>query len=383
MKPAARNGGAPHVPPWFDVGVHRVQLLRDGVEAFPAMLEAIRGATREVLLEMYWIGDDECGLRFRDALVERARAGVVVRVVWDSLGSLTMSRGFWEPLVRAGGEAHEFHPILPLARELSLERIERRDHRKLLVVDDTIGFTGGINLSKEWLPLEEGGSGWRDDAVAVVGPAASELRSLFYETWRRAARKRGPRDVPPIPRRRSRFVWVLANDRKRRRGIRREYLARIGSARKSVDIANSYFVPDSGVRRALLAAVDRGVRVRLLLPARGDVAAVQFAAESLYDAFLRRGVHIYALAGPILHSKTAIVDDEFCTIGSYNLDHRSWRKNLEVNLAVEDAAFARHVRTWFDRDVARAVPVDLATWRERSRIKKGLEQVAFALRKLW
>ena len=370
---------APREPPWFDVGADSVQLLRDGAEAYPAMLGAIAAAEREVLLEMYWISADACGQRFRDALAERARAGVTVRVIYDSLGSLGTSARWWQPLVDAGGEVREYHALFPLQR-IHLDHIELRDHRKLLVVDGAIAVTGGINIGMQWVPIDEGGDGWRDDAVATRGPCAAELRSLFYETWHRMRGER-PRDVPPFPRRRTRPVWVLANYRLRRRSIRREYLVRIAKATRTVDIANPYFVPDSGVRRALFDAVGRGVRVRVIVPVRGDVPIVQFAVEALFDQLLRHGVEVYAHPPPVLHAKTAIVDEEFATIGSYNLDQRSLRKNLEVNLAVEDAAFARHVRAWFDHDIARAERIDLSSWRQRGAARRGVEWFAFACRR--
>jgi cardiolipin synthase len=368
--------------PWFGVGADSVRLLRDGVQAFPAMLEAIARAEKEVLLEMYWIGADSCGESFRDALTERARAGVKVKVIYDAVGSLGLTESFWQPLRDAGGDVREYHSLFPLAQSFQANRIEQRDHRKLLVADSTVAFTGGINLGDAWLPVNQGGEGWRDDAVAVKGPAVEEFRALFYETWRRITRQPRPRDVPGFPRQRTRPVWVLANNWRRRRSIRREYVVRIGHARESVDIANSYFVPDGGVRRALFRAVARGVRVRILVPARGDVPIVQFAVEALFEQLLRHGVEVYALPGPILHSKIAIVDD-FATVGSYNLDERSWRKNLEVNLAVEDPAFARHLRHWYEYDLSQAMKIDLSTWRQRSTIRRGMEWMAFTMRKFW
>jgi cardiolipin synthase len=345
------------------------------------MLEAIRAAKREVLMEMYWIGADACGLSFRDALVDRARAGVSVRVVWDPLGSLTTPNSWWDPLREAGGEVAEYHGLLAFARDFKFRRLEHRDHRKMIVVDGEQGFVGGINLSIEWLPPTEGGGGWRDDAIAVRGPAATDLRALFYETWRRMTRRR-PADVMPFTVRRSQPVWVLANNWRRRRAIRREYLFRIRHAKHSVDIANSYFIPDSAVRRALYKAVARGARVRVLVPAHGDVPIVQYAVESLFDPLLKHGIEVYSLGGPMLHCKTAVIDD-FTTIGSYNLDERSWRKNLEVNLAVEDAAFADHVRQSFDVDISNSVRMDLTTWGKRGALRKSIEAVSFAMRKLW
>jgi cardiolipin synthase len=347
------------------------------------MLAAILGAESEILLEMYWIGTDRVGERFREALAAKAKEGVSVRVIYDALGSLGVNIDWWNELSDAGGDVREYHSIAPFDPAFRWDRVEQRDHRKLLVVDGEMGFTGGINLGLQWASVEEGGAGWRDDMVQVRGPVAQEIRSLFYRTWRRVSRIPPPRDVARLPKRRTRHVWMLASQRRYRRSIHREYLVRIGNARSSVDIANSYFVPDRSVRAALFRAVARGVRVRVLLPSRSDVAIVQFAAEALFDTLLRHGVELYAFPGTMLHSKTAIIDEYFCTIGSYNLDERSWRKNLEINIAVEDRAFAQHVRDWFEHDLEKAERFSLRSWRARPFARRGAEWVAWALRELW
>lgn len=367
----------------FRAGADDVSLLRDGLRAFPAMLDAIAAAKREVLLEMYWIGDDACGRRFLEALTSRAQAGVRVRVVYDAVGSLGLRDDFFGRLVAAGGEVLVWHALSPVRTAFSLANLEARDHRKLLVVDGAVAFTGGINLAAPWLPESEGGAGWRDDVIMVRGPTAEELRSIFYETWRKKPFAVVPSDVKPLPKRRARPVWVLANQFGRRRNIRREYLVRIANARSSVDLANSYFIPNRSVRGALFRAVSRGVRVRVLVPSQSDVPIVQQAVESLFDLLLSNGVEIYAMSGRVLHAKTAIIDERFTMIGSYNLDFRSWVKNLEANVAVEDEAFARFARAWFDEDCRRAARIDLETWRRRPARKRVLEWSSFALRRLW
>jgi cardiolipin synthase len=277
----------------------------------------------------------------------------------------------------------EVHPLSPLRRDFRIHLVEERNHRKVLVVDRRLGFTGGINLSLEWLPEDQGGRGWRDDNIAVDGPAAEELRTLFYRTRRRLVHGPLPADVLPLPRDHARPVWVLASRALPKRLVHREYVTRIRAARTRIDLANSYFVPDRRVRLALARAVARGVRVRVLVPERGDVPIVHFAVEAMFDTLVRRGIEVYAMPGPMLHAKTAIIDDEFTTIGSYNLDERSWRKNLEVNLAVLDPAFARYVRSWFEHDVSRSKRIDLATWRTRPWTRMGAEWVALTFRKLW
>jgi cardiolipin synthase len=382
-----------HLGPWFKVGTDEVRLLRDGAEAFPAMLAAIASAKREILLEMYWVGPDAVGTKFRQALVERARAGVIVRVIYDAVGSLAITPSFWDSLVRAGGEVREYHPLSPLKPAFDFSRIEERDHRKILVIDGIRGFTGGLNLARQWLPIEHGGEGWRDDMIEVVGHASRELRTLFYKTWRRVGFRNFrqdplgalslPNDLVPLSKRPTGKVYVLASLRRSRRNLRREYLSRLNHAQKSIEIANSYFIPDRHVRSALYRAALRGVRVRILVPSKSDVAIVQFALEALYESLMRNGVEMYCHSGPMMHAKTAIIDDRHASIGSYNLDERSQTKNLEVNVAVDDEAFATHVRKWFDRDVERAIKLDLYEWRARPLVRRGFEYMAYALRKLW
>jgi cardiolipin synthase A/B len=377
------NADGPKAAPWFDVGDDSVRLLRDGEQAFPAMLETIAGAEREVLLEMYWIGEDAVGERFREALAARARAGVKVRVIYDAVGSLACTPAWWRPLTQAGGRAVAYHSISPFDARFRFDRIGRRDHRKMLIVDGVHGFGGGINLAAKWLPVAEGGAGWRDDAIQVHGAATAELRALFYRTWRKLTRERPPLDVRPLSRKSSRPVRVLVSQWKTQRSIHREYVRRIRLAKDRIDIANSYFVPDLRVRFALFRAVRRGVRIRVLVPSKSDVPVVQYAVEALFDTLLRHGVEVWTMPETMLHSKTAIIDESFTTIGSYNLDERSWRKNLEVNLAVEDRAFARHVRSWFERDLLGATRVDLSRWRDRSLAQRSLEWASFALRRFW
>jgi len=378
--------------PWFVVGRDEVRLLRDGIEAFPAMLEAVEAAEHEILLEMYWVGADAVGIRFRDALAAKAKKGITVRVIYDAVGSIAISPAFWQPLVAAGGEVREYHPVSPLRPSFQFALMDQRDHRKILVVDKHTGFTGGLNLALPWLPLADGGEAWRDDMIQVKGHVVEELRTLFYKTWRRVwfrnlphelVPMHVPRDLVPLSKRPTGKVYVLASLRRQRRNLMKEYLSRINTATRSIDIANSYFIPDRGVRNALFRAVLRGVRVRVLVPTKSDVAVVQFALEAMYESLLRRGVEIFCYSGPMMHAKTVVIDDRFAMIGSYNLDERSRAKNLEVNIAVEDEAFATYARKWFDTDIAGAKRVDLYEWRARPLARRGIEYMAYALRKLW
>jgi len=366
-------------PSYFEVGSEQVRLLLDGRESLVAMLAAIASAKREVLLEMYWIGDDIVGHAFLAALTDAASRGVKVHVVFDAIGSLAIGLPFFAPLIARGGNVREYNAISPW----NLGIVEVRDHRKLLVVDGARAFTGGVNLAKQWAPVEAGGDGWRDDMIEVVGRTANELRTFFFGTWRRLTAQRNPPDLVPIPRTSTRRVSVLSS-RNRRHRIHGEYVRRIKRAKKSVDIANPYFVPDFRVMRALMHACKQRVRVRILVPERNDIPILRYAQNGLLERLLRRGVEIYALPGAMMHQKTAIIDDAWVTIGSYNLDERSLRKNLELNVAVEDVPFATYVRERsFDGDVKSAHRIELTHFTERGIVARATEQLALVFRRLF
>jgi cardiolipin synthase len=340
------------------VGDDHVRLLRSGDEAYPAMLAAIETARREIVIEFYWFGSDAVGRQFCDALAERAREGVVVRVIYDAFGSTPVDGDMFDGLRASGADVRTFHPFLGIQGKTS--RWVFRDHRKLLVCDGEVGFTGGLNIGRPWAAVARGGEGWRDDMVEVRGPTVRELRVLFYETWRRVLKRRERREPALLPRDALSMtpyplgpVWALATGRgwKTRRQIRATYVRWIQEARRTIDIVNAYFVPDRTTRRAIVRAVQRGVSVRIVVPAHGDVPFVQWAVEAGLERLTKAGVRAWAYTGAVLHSKTAVVDETLSTIGSYNLDHRSIRYNLEVNLAVDSPEFGALVRRSIDRDI--------------------------------
>lgn len=343
------------MPEYLPVGDDRIRLLRDGAEAYPAMLAAIRSASEEIVLEMYWVGADAVGERFRSALCERAQAGVRVRVIYDALGSWGLPSYWWLPLLEAGGEVIEFGPVNPWRRRFRLGRVRFRDHRKVLVVDGRVAFTGGINLAVPWLSRDDGGQGWRDDAIELLGPTARQLRTLFYDTWWRLGGSLAHAGLASRPNPASR-VFVLANMVYGRpdRTIRRAYLVALKRARRTVDIASAYFLPGPVFLHALRLARRRGVRVRVMVPQRSDVLLADLALHDIIRTLLRDEIEVYAYQGGVLHSKTAIVDRRFVTIGSHNLDTLSWRFNLESNVVIDEPAFARVVTDAFERDLASA-----------------------------
>jgi len=362
------SSSSPDAAPYVTVGAHRVRHLRDGIAAFPAMLAAIAQARREVLLEMYWVSADRVGESFRAALVERARAGVSVRVLFDSVGSLETPETFWMPLVEAGAQVQEFAPISPFKRRFRLGRVAHRDHRKVLVVDAEVGFTGGINISELWAPPGSPETAWRDDDIEIHGPAVRRLRAAFYTVWRRAGR-RAPDGALLVDGDDDPRLRVLTNRVLRRptRTIRRAYLKAIRGATTSIDIASAYFLPDIRFLHALRAAARRNVRVRILVPEHADVRIVALAMSSLYGRLLADGAEVFAYAPRVLHAKTAIFDGRFTMIGSHNLDAASARFNLECNVVVDSAELARAVHESFERDLADAKRISLDKWRRRPR----------------
>lgn len=377
----------------------RIVLLRDGSEAIPAMMKAIRGARREVVLEMYWLDSSVVGKAVVEALTQRAKEGVAVYVLYDAIGSLGADGTLYDGLLAAGARVLEYNPVAPWRRRFRLGWVSRRDHRKMLVVDERVAFVGGLNLGLPWLCIEDGGGGWRDDVAMVVGPTAARVRALFFETWakqggecpknlrvftsrERAEAAREELGVSNMSRAHP-VVAVLGHDALGARwAIRRAYLTRIRNAERQVLIANSYFIPDMRVKRALKYAARRGVEVRVIVPGTSDVPAVKYATEWLYTDLMEAGIHVHEWIHGILHAKTLLVD-EWATTGSYNLDYRSFRYNLEANLASTDAAFVASVEASMRKDLAESTrEVDLAQWKQRPLLDKLRSWIFYLIRKV-
>ncbi len=362
---------------------NRVTLLRDGAEAYPPMLAAIRCAMRSVYLETYIFADDPTGRRFADALAERARAGVEVRVIYDAVGCFSTSREFFGVLRAAGARVVEFHPVLLSFQGFSYRR---RDHRKLLVIDGREAFLGGLNIGREYDSPEHGGLGWRDTHARVEGPIVGDLTALFAELWNASRRGADPPVVPaPEPEPVVGGAPALATSSFRFRDrweIGRLYLHAIRQAKKRIWIANPYFIPTRKVRTALRQAVRRGVDVRILLPGHSDSTPILYAIQHLYARYLRWGIRLFEWPGPMMHAKTAVVDGAWSTVGSYNFDHMSLFRNHELALVVPDAGFGARMDAMFEEDLSRAREVDREEWRKRPWRRKVLEGLFHAFRLL-
>ena len=371
------------------VGGNTLRLLRNGSAAFPEMLAAIAEAKQQVLLEMYWFGSDSIGRTFAAALAAAAQRGVEVSVVYDAIGSVGASEEMFDELRHAGARVIEFNPIAPWKRRFRLSKLTRRDHRKILVVDGRVGFTGGINIADYWLPLDAGGAGWRDDMVRIEGPAVEGLCDCFARVWARLRGRKllltGFGRLPPNvaePRSRGQAVQVLGQRFLRtQRQISRAYLHYLRRAEQRIFIANSYFVPDGRVLRALRGAARRGVDVRIIVPGQSDVDIVRHASRAVWGRLLRAGVRIFEWDESVLHAKSAVVDGMWSTTGTFNFDYMSLRLNLEVNVSVLDARFASALEASFLKDFEVCREVSLVDFRFRPLGQRLLEFIAYRLRK--
>jgi cardiolipin synthase len=357
---------------------NRVQLLFDGPATMREMMAAARAATTSINLETYIFDQDPIGLQFAELLMEKRRQGVMVNVMYDSVGTLGTPQVFFDRMRAAGINMIAFNPVNP-AKAKGNWSINNRDHRKLMVVDGTVAFTGGINISSDYANsslfrsrrkpdnVDKDKIGWRDTHVKIEGPAVAALQWAFVDNWVRqeggelSARDYFPR-LAPVG---DKFVRVLATDPGSNSEIYKSLMVAINEARKSVHITSAYFVPDQQVVDALIAAARRGVDVKLVLPGVSDHGLVMYAGQAFYEQLLAGGVRIFQLQVAVLHAKTAVIDGAWSTIGSANIDRRSFIHNYELNVVVIDPAFGRDMESAFNEDLRDSKEVTLEKWRDR------------------
>jgi cardiolipin synthase len=358
-----------------------VRLLRNGGEAFPAWLAAIDAARLRISMEMYIFNDDKIGRRFADALMGAARRGVAVRLLYDSIGCRHAPASFFEKMREAGVWAIPYHPYR-LWRPRFWTLI-RRNHRKTLICDGEVAFTGGINVSDHWCPESDGGKGWHDAAIEVRGPAVTTIETVLLRTWNWRAKRRfrlKPRHLVRSPPLGHVPVAVIANGEVVDRfAIRRAALHAIRAGLSRIYLASPYFVPDPGFLRSLANAASRGVDVRLLVPKHSDTQTVDLASRATYGRLLPAGVRIFQ-HHPLVHTKALLVDEEFVSLGSYNLDHRSLVYNLEMVVNALDRAQNEKVATMLLADMVAGQEIAWPTFRKRSLLTRLLERLAYAFR---
>jgi cardiolipin synthase len=359
-----------------------ITVLRDGGDTYPAMLAALAAAQRSICFETYILAADAIGDRFKAVLINRARAGVAVRIIYDAVGSFGLPDAWVDELRTAGCQVIDFNPIAPWRRRF---RLSHRDHRKLIVVDDRVGFTGGLNIASEYAAVEDGGTGWHDMHCRVTGAIVLDMSRMFRRNWLRSGGALYPASPAAhnAPSGTGAFLRLLDNAQRRQRTIvRRAYLHVIKHARERVLITNAYFLPDRGLRRALVKAAARGVDVRVMVPGHSDVKLAQWAALYVLRRLARRGVRIYLWRGVMMHAKTATVDALWSTIGSYNFDAQSRFNNLEVTIEILDTTTGQTLVANFERDIANADPFDERSWLHLAWWRKALAWISYRLRRM-
>jgi cardiolipin synthase A/B len=355
---------------------NRLDLLENGAAIFPAMLSAIAAARKTVNFEAYILWSGEVGARFRDALAERAAHGVEVRVLLDAVGSPRghLSAADVDVLRRAGCRLEFFHSIKPWM----LWVFNHRNHRRVLVVDGTLGFTGGVGFADPWSGDADSKEHWRDTQVRVEGPAVRGLQRAFQENWSEVTGEAlvGEEFFPSLPQAGGLAVAVVpSSPLAAMSGAGRVYAITLAAAVKEIWIANSYFLPDEATAGLLVAAVKRGVDVRVIVPsdARSDVPSTKAAGRASFGPLLEGGVKIFEYRPTMFHLKTMVVDGLFSTVGSANFDDRSFHLNEELNLFVYDGTFAEQMKERYRHDLLQCRPYTLAMWRERS-VKKRVTE---------
>jgi cardiolipin synthase len=361
---------------------NRGRILIDGPRTHRAMFDAMAAARDHISLETYILEDGEIGERLAALLARKVDEGVKVNLLYDSVGSIKTSPEYFERLRAAGVAVCEFNPASDLSR------VNNRDHRKILVVDGRVAFTGGINISGAYAmgsararrtPARETREGWRDTQVQAEGPVVADFQRLFLDAWAlQDCGPAGPAAYFPRPARAGDMAMraVRAEPGGDAAEMYDALLTQIGGARSRVWLTIGYFVPDPGIKQALIQAARRGVDVRLVLPGYSDFWAPVYAGRSHYAELLAAGVHIHEWREALMHAKTAVIDSKWSSIGSTNLDWRSFVHNYEADLVVVDAAFARDMEERFRRDVAAATAIDRAAWKLRGAGEKVKEWIA-------
>lgn len=367
---------------------NKTTLFQDGESTYAAMFKAIAAARNHINIETYIIEDDEMGKKFSDALIAKQQTGIQVVMIYDSVGSMQTPREFFQRMKESGIRTLEFNPVNPLVTKKGWD-VNQRDHRKLLIVDGQSAFLGGVNISSVY---SSGSSAkrlvsrkfedrvpWRDTHLMVEGPVVAAFQKLFLETWY----KQKGEDLPD----REYFPQLVQKGREVVRAIASSpddgggqmyntLVSAIGSAETSVYLTNAYFAPDKRIMGALTDASRRGVDVKIILPSLSDSALLYYAGHSFYSELLDAGVRIFERRVSLLHAKTALIDGVWSTVGSTNLDWRSFMHNDEINAVVLGPDFGMQMNTMFEKDLAESDEITRAAWRGRSVLARIKEQAA-------
>ena len=357
---------------------NKVTLLFDGPATMKEMMAAASAARSTINLETYIFDQDPIGLQFAELLMQKRKEGLTVNVMYDSVGAMSTPPEFFERMKAAGVNVLAFNPVNPTKRVGKWE-LNNRDHRKLMVIDGAVAFTGGINISSTYAnssffrskrrPETTDGKqvGWRDTHIKIEGPAVASLQWTFLNAWvdQDAGELAEANYFPPLAPAGDKIVRVLATDPDRASEIYKAFIIAIQEAKTSVHITSAYFVPDRQFVEALTGAAKRGVDVRLVLPGVSDHGLVMHAGRAFYEELLANGVKIFQLQVAVLHAKTAVIDGTWSTVGSANIDRRSFLHNYELNVVVLDPAFGRDMESAYSEDLRDSKEVTLEQWRRR------------------
>ncbi|HVT61155.1 MAG TPA: phospholipase D-like domain-containing protein [Thermoanaerobaculia bacterium] len=344
---------------------NRIEILLNGDEIFPAMLAAIRAAQKSITLEtfIYWSAD--IGKQFAEALADKAKSGVKVHVLLDWLGCDKIDDSYVVKIRDAGGQVEKFHPL----RWHNLGRLNDRNHRKVLVVDGSIGFTGGVGIAEEWTGRAQDAAHWRDSHFRVRGPVVAQMQAVFLDSWMKATGHvlHGDDYFPHLSSAGDGHAQMFSSSPSGgSESMHLMYLLAITAAERSILLANAYFLPDDLTCRTLIDALERGVRVRIMTPGKHiDESRVRRASHAGWGDLLRAGAEIYEYQRTMFHCKTMVIDDCMISVGSTNFDPRSFRLNDEANLNVYDPEAAAALSAVFEDDQLRCLLVTYESWRTR------------------
>jgi cardiolipin synthase A/B len=354
-------------------------LYRYGSDFFPALLEAISHARSSICMEFYTICDDATGRMVADALIAAAARGVRAYVIYDYIGCFDTSAAFFKRLSKGGVCCTAFNP--PPFKRHGITWFDRRDHRKIVVIDGWRAFTGSINIADVYAGCGKKHAKWRDVGIRIEGGAAGELLRVFCDTW--AAERGSPPKLaePPTPdlAGQAKVMIINGGPHHKRSFIRSAFRMAIAGASESITIASPYFIPGPRVIRSLLRAAGRGVRVRLLLPHKSDVPLVRLVSRTCYAQLLNNDIEIYELDSAVLHAKVMVVDESWAMVGSANMDERSFMRNYELNVVVDSPDFGRQVADMLETDIRAAKKIVLHEHESRGLPVRFMERLFGAI----
>jgi cardiolipin synthase A/B len=371
---------------------NKLALLQNGPATYQAMFAAIRTARDHINLETYIFNDDKIGKQFSDLLLERQASGVQVNVIHDSFGGIMTPTAFFDRLREGGVNVLEFNPMNPMSGNKSSWQPNNRDHRRQLIIDGRIAFTGGVNISntysstplgmhvgKKRKKIPDFTDGWRDTHIQIEGPVVAEFQKLFMDTW--ARQKGGPLAAknyfPELKAQGNEIVRAIGSTPDDPHSlIYLTLISAITHAERKVHLTIAYFAPDPQLLKALNDAAQRGVEVTLILPSYSDSWPIFHLGRSYYTKLLRGGVKIHERNGALMHAKTMSIDDVWSTIGSTNLDWRSFLHNDEINAVILGREFAQQMNKMFAEDLAESQEILITNWRKRPWLNRLKERVA-------